>query len=223
MSSARREGAPAEKEEFRAVSVRVLVADDHPMLRLGIAREIEETTGLTLVGAVQDGHSALAMIRLHEPDVALLDLNMPGLGGLDVLKAIKEEALPTHVLILTGSAEDEWVVAALTAGASGYLLKTAPWEDLAQAVIRVARGEIVVDPAMMAKFLGTVRGDDGATLTRDEIAMLRMFRNGTAAQVAAALHVSQGTVRKRASQIYAKLGVSSKTEAVAEAMRRGIL
>jgi len=199
----------------------VLVADDHPIVRNGIAREITETEGLTLAATASDGPEALALVRRYEPDVALLDLDMPGLNGLDVLKPIKEEDIPTKVVILTGSAEEEWVFAALTAGASGYLLKSAPWEEIAQAVKTVSPDKPCVDPGMLAKFVGRVsRKSD---LTEEEIETLKVYRTMTAKDAGYALCVTEAAIRKRLKSVYAKLGVSGKYEALNEATARGIL
>jgi two-component system nitrate/nitrite response regulator NarL len=211
-----------------AARVSVLVADDHPLFRDGIVRAIRERPDLELVGEADDGPSALARIREFAPAVAVLDLSLPGLDGLEVLNAIRRDKLPTAVLMLSAATEGAIVHQAIAAGASGYLPKSASRKEVCDAVVAVARGETVLDPALQAGLLDQVRArgvdDTRPVLTAREHEILSLMASGlNATQIGEQLFVAASTVKTHTGHIYEKLGVSDRAACVATAMRHGLL
>ena len=207
--------------------IRVLIADDHPLFRDGIARAIADRPELELVGTAADGRAALEGIRTLAPDVAVLDLRMPGLDGLDVLRAVTRDGLVTRVLLLSASAEGSVAYAGIQAGASGFLTKDTDRDAICDAVTAAARGESVLDPRLQDAMMKEIRAqapDAGPRLTAREREVLLLISSGlTAPAIAARLVVSVPTVKTHMASLYAKLGVSDRAAAVAEAMRRGLL
>lgn len=205
----------------------MLLADDHPLVNRGLAREIEETPGLTLVASAYDGDEAIALIETHIPDVALLDIDMPKRNGLDVLRAVVESGLPTRVLMLTGSVQEDMMYTAISGGASGYLVKTTDWPDIMKAIRDVANGQTVVDPSMAHTLVGALqsrRAQEDARLTDREREVLTYTATDlTARQIGSVMNLSERMIKKNLTSIYSKLGVSSKAQAVAEAIRRGLV
>ncbi len=210
-----------------AASVRVLVADDHPLFRLSVARAIQMHPQLMLVGEAQDGREALASLRELRPDVAVVDLRMPGLDGTQIVEAVRVESLPTRVLVLTGHLQGESVYRALQLGAAGVLSKLADVATLTDAVLAVARGETVMAPdaqdAIAAQIRLRAESDQPPLTARERQVLALVAEGGSVAVIAEQLHVSQSTVKTHLEHVYRKLGVSERAAAVAEAMRRGIL
>lgn len=205
-------------------NIRVVLADDHPFLNRGLSREIEDTSGIGLVGVAEDGEEALRLIRTLTPDVALLDIDMPLRNGLDVLEAVVAEGLPTRLLILTGSIEERLIVAAISAGASGYLIKTTGWPEIMQAIRDVANGHTVIDPTMAGALAKGLLSLAHARLNERERTVLCLTaQNKTAKEIACLMGLGDRMVKKHLTSIYAKLGVESKRDAVAEALRRGLV
>lgn len=208
--------------------VRVVVADDHPLFREGIERAVRERPELELVGAAADGHETLEMIREHQPHVAVLDLRLPHLDGLQILNAVMRDGLPSRVLFLSASGEPEVVYRAVQLGAGGYFRKEADRESILDAIAAVARGDTVIDPALQAGVFEQVRlrgtDDDRPILTAREREVLTLMADGlTGRQIAERLIVALPTVKTYQARLYEKLGVSERAAAVAEAMRRGLL
>jgi len=208
--------------------VSVLVADDHPLFRDGIVRAVRGRPDLELIGEADDGPMALERIRELAPAVAVLDVLLPGLDGLEVLNAIRRERLPTRVLMLSASTEGAIVHQAIAAGAAGYLSKSASREAVCDAVHAVARGETVLDPSLQAGLLDQVRAhgvdDTRPVLTEREHEVLSLMASGlTAAQIGAQLFVAPSTVKTHMGHIYEKLEVSDRAACVAQAMRYGLL
>jgi len=208
--------------------VSVLVADDHPLFRDGIVRAVRGRPDLELIGEADDGPMALERVRELAPAVAVLDVLLPGLDGLEVLNAIRRERLPTRVLMLSASTEGAIVHQAIAAGAAGYLSKSASREAVCDAVRAVARGETVLDPSLQAGLLDQVRahGVDATrpVLTEREHEVLSLMASGlTAAQIGAQLFVAPSTVKTHMGHIYEKLEVSDRAACVAQAMRYGLL
>ncbi len=204
----------------------MLIADDHPLFREGVARSIRERPDLELVAAAEDGRGALAAIREHRPDVAVLDVRMPGLDGLEVLRAVRRDELPTRVLMLSAFAEAELVYRAIELGASGYLSKDAGPDAVLDGIAGVARGDTVLAPEMQAAVFGEIRSRAGADqkLSPRESEILALVAEGLAVpDIATRLHLGQGTVKTHLQRIYEKLGVSDRAAAVAAAMRAGLL
>jgi two-component system nitrate/nitrite response regulator NarL len=224
-----REGSCAcYKQVMAAPPVTVLVADDHPLFRDGIVRAVRERASLTLVGEAADGREALERIRELVPDVVVLDMKLPELDGLQILAALRRDAVPSRVLILSAFTDGGVVHGALSAGAAGYLPKSVERAEVCDAIEAVARGGTVLDPSLQEGLLAAVRASGAAAdrpwLTEREHEILVLIAEGLSAPgVAARLHLAPGTVKTHLSHLYEKLGVSDRAACVAEAMRRGLL
>jgi two-component system, NarL family, nitrate/nitrite response regulator NarL len=208
--------------------VRIVVADDHPLFREGIERAVRERPELELVGSAGDGREALAAIRELAPAVAVLDLRLPGLDGLQILNAVTRDDLPTRVLFLSASGDPELVYRAVQGGAAGYFRKEADRQAILDAIAAVARGRTVVDPELQAGVFDQIRlrgsGEDRPILTSREREVLTLMAEGLSGpQIAERLIVAVPTVKTHQARLYEKLGVSERAAAVAEAMRRGLL
>jgi two-component system, NarL family, nitrate/nitrite response regulator NarL len=207
--------------------VRVYVADDHPVYREGLVRAIRERPDLELVGEASDGREALPEIKKLEPDVAVLDVRMPGLDGMEVLNAIKREELPTRVVFLSAYVESDLVYRAIAMGAGAYLSKEADRAAIFDAVAAVARGEAFLSPEIQTGLTAQIRMREATArpvLTPREREILRLTADGRSApEIAGQLHLSPATVKTHLQSLYEKLGVSDRAAAVAAAMRRGLL
>ncbi|MQA26350.1 MAG: response regulator [Micromonosporaceae bacterium] len=203
--------------------MRVLIVDDHPVVRDGLVAVLGAQPDLEVVGEAGDGEAALAQVAALTPDVALLDLQMPGLSGVDVTAAICARH-PVQVLVLTAYETQADITAAVRAGAVGYLLKDAAREQLCDAVRAAARGESVLSPTVAAKLLDHIRHNDREGLSSREIEVLDAVARGQGnKEIARALHVSEATVKTHLLHIYAKLGVADRTAAVTTALQRGLI
>ena len=208
--------------------VRVLVADDHPVYREGIVRAIKERPELELVGEAGDGREALDQIKELEPDVAVLDIRMPGLDGTQVLGAIRRDAARTEVLFLTAFMEPELAYRTVADGARGYLSKSAARQEICDAIVTVARGGTALAPEAQEGIAQEIQERERAggrpELTSREGEVLQLIAAGLSApQIAKEIHLSTTTVKTHLHTLYEKLGVSDRAAAVAEAMRRGLL
>ncbi len=207
--------------------VSVLVADDHPLYREAIVRAVGERPDLELAGEAKDGRAALGAIRELRPDVAVVDLRMPELDGVQVAAAVHRDGLPTRVLLLSAFHEAPLVFAAVAAGAAGYLSKDASRRRIQEAILGVARGETVLDPEAQAGLAAEVRArgrPDRPALTDREMEVLRHVAAGRGApEIAGLLFLAPATVKGHLQSVYEKLGVSERAAAVAEAMRRGLI
>jgi two-component system, NarL family, nitrate/nitrite response regulator NarL len=210
-----------------AARIRVLVADDHPLFRDGLVRRIKERAELELVGDAGDGEEALACIRDLVPDVAVIDVRLPRLDGTGVAAAVAREELPTRVIMLSAFVESALVYEALAAGAKGYLSKETDRQQVCEAILAVARGEVVVPAALQAGLADQIRLREKShrqRLTPREHEILTLIAAGASApQIGSKLHLSTGTVKTHMQHLYEKLGVSDRAAAVAEAMREGLL
>jgi two-component system, NarL family, nitrate/nitrite response regulator NarL len=208
--------------------VQVVVADDHPLFRDGIERAVRERPDLELVGAAADGREALELIRELAPRVAVLDLRLPELDGLQVLNAVTRDALPTRVLILSASGDAELVYRAVQGGAAGYFRKESDRQAILDAIAAVARGQTVIEPGLQAGVFDQIRVraalEDRPILTEREREVLALMAEGRSGpQIADRLIIALPTVKTHQARLYEKLGVSDRAAAVAEAMRRGLL
>ncbi|MDO8184152.1 response regulator transcription factor [Conexibacter sp. JD483] len=207
--------------------VRVLVADDHPLFREAIVRTIRERPEFELVGEAADGRAALEAIRELRPDVAVIDVKMPELDGLQVVAAVRRDELPTRVLLLSAFLDSSIVFQAVGAGAAAYLSKEADRGQIGDAIAAVARGETVLSPEAQAGIAAEVRSrqvEDRPLLTPREREVLGHVAAGRGApEIARLIHLSPATVKGHLQSLYEKLGVSDRAAAVAEAMRRGLL
>jgi DNA-binding NarL/FixJ family response regulator len=210
--------------------VRIVVADDHPVVREGLVAMLETQPDFIVVGEAGSGLEALDVVASGRPDVLLLDLEMPGLDGVGVLQRLRESASPTRSIVFTVFDTDERIIAAIEAGAAGYLLKGAPRADIFAAVRVVAAGGSLLAPAAASTVLRRMRTGGAApttesvSLTPRERAVLEHLARGLGnKQIAAALGISERTVKFHVSAVFAKLGVSNRTEAVARAAQAGLI
>jgi two-component system, NarL family, nitrate/nitrite response regulator NarL len=208
--------------------IRVLVADDHPVYREGIVRAIDERPDLELVGQVSSGREALAEIQRLGPDVALLDIVMPELSGLEVLSALERDGLSTQVALLSAHVDSAFAYRAVAAGARGYLSKQAARQEICDAVAAIADGRTAFAPEVQAGLATELHerqvAERGPTLTPRERDVLKLVAEGRSApEIGKRIHLSPATVKSHLQAIYEKLGVSERAAAVAEAMRRGLL
>jgi len=204
--------------------VRIVLVDDHPVVRAGVRALLEGQPDLVVVGEGVDAPSALATVAATRPDVVLMDLNLAGAeGGAEVTRQVRALPDPPAVLVLTTYDTEADVLAAIDAGAGGYLLKDAPPDDLFRAVRGIAAGETVLSPAVAATLVRrSTRPADA--LTEREVEVLRLLAAGLAnRQLARELLVSEATVKSHLAHIYAKLGVDSRAGAVAKAIERRII
>ncbi|HWS71063.1 MAG TPA: response regulator transcription factor [Thermoanaerobaculia bacterium] len=199
--------------------IRVVIAEDQGMVLGALAALLEIERDLEVVGRARDGAEALELCRSLRPDVLLTDIEMPRMTGLELAAAIQRESLPTRVIILTTFARGGYLRRALDVGASGYLLKDAPAEQLANAVRRVKTGGRVIDPELAAE-----AWSEPDPLTDRERQVLRMAGEGSpSADIAAELHLSEGTVRNYLSEAINKLGAANRVEAARIAREKGWL
>jgi DNA-binding NarL/FixJ family response regulator len=209
--------------------IRVVLADDHAVVRKGIREFLEEEGDIVVVAEAADGDQAVALVAEHEPDVVVLDIQMPGVSGIEAGRRIKTDHPEVRVLILTAYDDEPYIFALLKAGANGYILKNAESAQLIQAVRAVHGGESPLDPAVMQKVVqhltaGRPGGAQGIveTLTDREIETLRLVAQGlTNKAIGLALGISDRTVQGHLANIYGKLNVSSRTEAVTKALKQG--
>ena len=204
--------------------IRVLLVDDHPVVRDGLRGMLSDEPGISVVGEAGNGNEALALVDRLQPDLLLLDLRMPELDGVGTIRALAARRRTTKVLVLTTYDTDDDVVAAVEAGATGYLLKDAPRDDLIRAVRAAVRGEAVLSPSVASRLMGRVRQPVDESLSARELEVLRLVAQGNAnREVAARLFISEATVKTHLLHIYAKLGVNDRAAAVAAAYERGHL
>ncbi len=211
-----------------AAKMRVVIADDHTLLREGTSRILETQADIEVVGEAGDGAGAVEAVLRLQPDVALLDVRMPVLNGIDATQRIREQAPNVAVLVLSAYADDEYVSAVIRAGASGYLLKTVRAHELIEAVRRVGMGEVVLHPAVAGKLarLFVKNNTDGAPeehkLTPRELDILRLVCLGRLnKEIAGELSLSIRTVEGHLNAILGKLGARSRTEAAMLASSKG--
>jgi DNA-binding NarL/FixJ family response regulator len=204
--------------------MRVLIVDDHPMVRMGMRAMLENDEGIEIVGEAVDGAAAIAAATELLPDVVLMDLRMPGVDGVAATEKITR-ALPTvRVLVVTTYESDTDILRAIEAGASGYLLKDTPQAELIAGIRAAARGETVLAPAVAARIMKRMQMPAHMVLTPREVEVLRCVASGmTNVETGAALFIGESTVKTHLLRTFAKLGVDDRTAAVTVAMQRGIL
>jgi len=200
--------------------IRVLIAEDQAMVREALAALLALEPDIDVVAQVGRGDEVLDAVRAAEPDVALLDIEMPGMSGLEATEGLRRELPGTRVLILTTFGRPGYLRRAFDAGASGFLLKDAPAAQLASAVRRAANGERVVDPDLAVTALGA--GENPLTAREREV-LIRARDGGTIAQIAGDLHLSPGTTRNHLSSVMQKLGAASRQDAIRTAEDQGWL
>jgi DNA-binding NarL/FixJ family response regulator len=203
--------------------IRILIADDHPVVRSGLQTMLAQTDDFEVIGTVANGQQAIRQIATHAPDVALMDLRMPEMDGVEAVHHVSKHHPETRVLVLTTYKNDRDVLAALDAGATGYLLKDAPKATLIDAIRAAARGESVIDPEVKPIIEGRNTPPADA-LTPREIEVLQLVAAGnTNAQVAQQLFISETTVKTHLKHIYRKLNADDRAAAVAIGVEKRLI
>jgi DNA-binding NarL/FixJ family response regulator len=223
---------------MRAKKIRVIIAEDHAVVREGTRELIEHEPDIEVVGEAANGAEAVALVEKLAPDVAIVDISMPVMTGIEATERIKAVRPSTAVLILTAYDDDAYVFALLRAGAAGYLLKDVPSAEVVRAIRSVYAGEPVLHPAIARKVLARFAAEEMAParapetasseartlLTERELEVLRLAASGmTNSQIADNLYFSTRTVQVHLTHIFAKLGVGSRTEAVISGLRRRLI
>lgn len=206
--------------------IRILVVDDHPMIREGLVAVLDTQPDFEVVGQASNGIEMVEQVQACEPDVVLLDLDMPGSNGVDGLQRLKAAGVVARVIVFTALDTDEQIVAAVQAGAQGYLLKGAPREQVFDAVRVVHGGGSLLQPVVASKLLRHLSGDSQPVeaLTPREQEVLELLARGLQnKEIALALHISERTVKFHVSAVMGKLGAGNRTEAVRVAVQRGLV
>ncbi len=204
--------------------IRVLIADDHPVVRDGLRAMLATQPDMELVGEATTGIEAVAHARALRPDVVLMDLQMPQLDGPSAIATLRDSEPAVRVLVLTTFGSDADIMRAIDAGATGYLLKDAPREQLFSAIRSAARGESALSPSVATRVLGRMRAPAEEALSPRELEILQGVARGLSNRdIGRELHVSQATVKTHLLRIFAKLGVDDRTAAVTVALDRGII
>ena len=205
----------------RKECIRILIADDHSVVREGLVSLVKRKADMTVVAEASNGREAVDRWKEHRPDVALLDLRMPELDGVGAIKEIREVDPNAHILVLTTFDGDEDIYRAIKAGAKGYLLKDTAREALMDSIRKVHSGETCIPPRLAAKLAERVSGE---ALSAREIEVLQRIAAGKSnKEIGAELFISEGTVKTHVKSIFSKLDVVSRTEAIATATRRGLI
>jgi DNA-binding NarL/FixJ family response regulator len=203
--------------------IKILIADDHTIVRAGIRQLLETQPDFEIVAEVENGREAIEQANLQPLDVILMDLRMPELNGVEAIIGIKSQHPDLHILVLTTYDTDADIVRAVDAGATGYLLKDVPREELFRAVRATAKGETVLASSVAAKLMGKVRaGGDDMLSAREIEVLVQVARGATNQEIAESLFISRATVKSHLIQICNKLGVSDRTSAVTTALGRGV-
>lgn len=201
--------------------IRILISDDHPFMREGLAAVIEYKLDMTVVGQACNGHEAVALFRQHQPDVTLMDLRMPEMAGVEAIVAIRAEFSNARIIILTTYDGDEDIYRGLRAGAKGYVLKDAEPDELLSAIRAVHSGQQYIPPAIGAKLAERMGSPE---LSDRELEVLRLMATGKSnIEISIALSIAEGTVKFHVKNILSKLAVSDRTQAMIVALKRGII
>jgi two-component system, NarL family, response regulator LiaR len=221
---------------MKSSTIRIILADDHVMLRQGTAELLRRQPDIDVVGEATNGHEAVLLAQQVKPDIVVMDVRMPVLSGIEATRIIREQLPQVQVLVLTAHDDDQYIFSLLQAGASGYLLKTAPVSELLKAIRQVHAGESPLDPAIARKVVARMSRTGSAelvsagqeqpaeTLTPRELEVLQLLAQGMSNRaIAKALFISDRTVQAHLTSIFAKTQVSSRLEAVLNGIRRGWL
>jgi NarL family two-component system response regulator LiaR len=223
------EGERAEQEQNRVI--RVLLADDHALVREGTRRLIEAESDLQVVAEASSGEEAIEAVKKTRPDIAIMDIAMPGIGGIEATRAIKADYVETAILVLSAYDDEPYLVALLEAGAAGFLLKNVNGHELVEAIRAVARGESILPPALNEKVMRRFSNrpalperSAGDLLSEREFDVLRLAARGLPnKEIARRMNLSIRTVHSHLANIFMKMHVGSRTEAVLLALRQGMI
>jgi DNA-binding NarL/FixJ family response regulator len=207
--------------------IRVLLVDDHKIMRQGLRRLVELDGGLEVVGEAETGEEALAEVRAKSPDIVLMDIRIPGVDGIEATRQIKQSHPRVEVIMLTSYVE-EYMPEAIEAGASGYLLKSVGYEELSNAIRAVHSGEVIIDRSLgrelFRRFADLTRASKESALTERELEILSLLASGMSGrQIAAQLFISETTLKRELRHTFNKLGVDNRAQAIAEACKRELL
>jgi DNA-binding NarL/FixJ family response regulator len=204
--------------------IRLVIADDHPVVRAGLGGLLATQPDFELVGEAANGHEVAALVRRLAPDVVLVDMQMPELDGVGAIREMATHSPGTRVLVLSTFDSDADVLRAVEAGATGYLLKDTPSDELFRAIRATARGESVLSPRAASRLVGRTRKADEPSLSARELEVLALVARGTSNKIIAReLHISETTVKTHLLHVFTKLGVDDRTAAVTVALGKGIL
>ena len=209
--------------------IKILIADDHPVVREGLMSMLKRERDFAVVGDAKDGLEAVSKTKELSPDVVLMDLRMPELDGVEAINQIKAAKPDTKFIILTTYSDDDYIFRGIEAGARAYLLKDAPRDELFKAIRAVYRGESLLQPVVASRVLDRMtelsrRAPSSEELSGRAREVLQLMAKGSAnKEIAAALSISQSTVKTHISNIFQKLGVNDRTGAVTEALKKGII
>lgn len=210
-------------------TIRIVIADDHPVVREGIEAMLKREPDFKVVGEASNGLEAIKKVRELSPDVVLMDLRMPELDGVEAITRIKAENQDVKFIILTTYSDDEYIFQGIAAGARAYLLKDAPREELFKAIRAVSKGESLIQPVVASRVLDRLaelskKTLASETLSEREIEVLRLMAKGVSNKdIADQLSITQSTVKTHITSIFQKLNVTTRTEAVTSALRKGII
>ena len=211
------------------VTIRILIADDHPIVRQGLATVLNQEEDMEVVGLAENGVLAVSLAKDLHPDVILMDLQMPEMDGVEAIQRIKEEAEDIGIIILTTYDTDDYIFRGIEAGARAYLLKDSPPEEVLKAIRAVHKGESLIQPRVASRLLDRFSQLARAPVPKEvlsprEVEVLQLMAKSTVnKEIAAELFIGESTVKTHIIHIFNKLGVKGRTEAVAEAARRGII
>ncbi|MHC5746361.1 MAG: response regulator [Nostoc sp.] len=205
----------------QSTTIRVLIVDDHAVVRKGLATIINRDPEMTVIAQAEDGQQAIALFREYQPDVTLMDLRMPKMGGVEAIMAICAEFKQARIALLTTYDGDEDIYRGLQAGAQGYLLKDSKLGELLNAIRAIHNGQKYIPPEVGAKLLQRMSNPE---LSERELEVLRLMAQGRGNQeIGTALSIGESTVKSHVNRILSKLGVSDRTQAVITAVKRGIV
>jgi len=209
--------------------IKILITDDHPVVREGLSAMLSREPDIDVVGEAENGRIAIEKARELQPDIILMDLRMPEVDGVEAMRQIKADHPNMQFIVLTTYDNDEYIFKGIEAGARAYLLKDAPREDLFKAIRAVSRGESLIEPAVAGKVLDRLtelsrQVQALETLSEREVEVLTLIaKGGSNKLVAASLNISESTVKTHIQSIFHKLDVNDRTEAVTEAIKKGII
>ena len=204
------------------MGIRVFIADDHPMTRAGLLATLEREQDFEIVGSASDGTQAWQAMLEKVPDVALVDIRMPGEDGVSLVRRVKDSGLPIRSLMLTSYDAQQYVIASLRAGAKGYILKTASPEELARAIRTVARGGVYLD-AEVSRVVGGQEVVPEELSNREREVLILTSKGLSSKETAGKLFISERTVQTHLASVYDKLGARNKTEAMLLALKYGVM